>query len=209
MKNNFVLLLLILLISGFGVSCSKSDDNLVVNSNVEEKEELKTVKSVDDESIPPGQMYQKGLVYLQKGDIFNAEKYLIKAIDKDKSYFMGYNFLADYYMNNNHISKSMEYYNKALKCNPKSAKAYAGIGNLYFMEKKPDKAIENLEKAIELNPQYIEVYEPLSRVYMISGDKKNAIATLNKLKKLKPELSKPINITILRMQKAKIKAPSF
>lgn len=103
-----------------------------------------------------------GVVYEKKGMLELAEKEYLKAIKKDKNWYLPYFNLGNLYYKTKDIGKSVEYYKKALKLseNPDVLNnlAYALYTNGEYTE-----ALSYIERAlhIEKKPEYFDTYNKI------------------------------------------------
>lgn len=90
---------------------------------------------------------------IDREDFGEAERKLIKAIEKDPKNESAYSTLGKLYLNIKRFEESIETYNFLLKHYPDNDLYWSNLGQAYHGYKLYDKAIEAYEHAIELDPK--------------------------------------------------------
>ena len=143
-----------------------------------------------------------GEVYMKKGDIDEAEKYLIKAgkLFIQKSQFNEarqsillalkvnpssanpYNTLGIVYRKSGDFHKSIQSYRLALRIDPFDSAVHYNLARACTAAKRNREAIEALEKALELKPDFAEATELKDYLIRLEAgtDSKEAEVILNK-----------------------------
>ena len=106
-----------------------------------------------------------GYFYAAKRNFSQAEKYFLKALNKDPLNGEIMFFLALTYMDDGKFDKAIQYFSKLTEINPQASDAFFFLGNAY--DKKGDfaNAEKNLLKAIELNPEHLRAMNYLGYLY--------------------------------------------
>ncbi|HWP90972.1 MAG TPA: hypothetical protein VNN20_02075 [Thermodesulfobacteriota bacterium] len=95
-----------------------------------------------------------GIVYGIKGDLVNAERWFIKAINLDPSYWRSYYHLGVIYVirgdngDPSAYKKAEQYLQRTVRIYPKFGRAYLVLAKLYMRFGERDKARENAQKAL-------------------------------------------------------------
>ncbi len=98
-----------------------------------------------------------GEVYLLKGDVEKAQKYIKKVLDNNPANeHLAYN-MGEIYFSKNKIDDAIHYYELSKKINPEWGKPYLKLGYAYLNKGNFEKAKENLRKFIEVDPDSPEV----------------------------------------------------
>jgi tetratricopeptide (TPR) repeat protein len=97
----------------------------------------------------------KGIVYYKQGNIKEAEKYLLKALEIERDNDAIYNNLGAVYLAQNNYSKAEKTFLKSLKINPNQEEAYYNLGLIYETEGRIEEAYEMYQRALNVNPNYL------------------------------------------------------
>ena len=92
------------------------------------------------------------VVFSQLGDDDKAIKLLIKAIEKDPDYMLGYFNIGISYNEIGEYEKAREYLLKGLEIDDEYDPIYSSIAWGYSQERKHKEALRYLQKAIKINP---------------------------------------------------------
>lgn len=151
---------------------------------------LKIVKEkVEDLSV--GELNDKGMLYLSRGMLNEAEEFFKRAIDLDYNYAIAHNNLAVIYLNRGFYKDAIRELRIAIQLKPDYAEAYNNLGAAYFQCQKYTEAKWSFEKALEIKPDYKEAKENLdyiSQRLIKSSNKTNKNIITNKDSKKKSKL---------------------
>lgn len=106
----------------------------------------------------------KALIQLERGNLEEAEKLLLKSIELDPNYSNAYNNLGTLCGQRSEHDQAIKYFKKAIAVDPEMGEAYLNCATSYFMMKDIEKAIQYLEKAqkrgAKPNPALLEALGP-------------------------------------------------
>jgi tetratricopeptide (TPR) repeat protein len=137
---------------------------------------VKIVKR-DNEKESPAELNDRGMLYLSRGMLNEAEEYFKQAIELDPDYPIAYNNLAVVYLRRGFYKDAVKELRVATQLKPDYAEAYNNLGVAYFQLQKYTEAKWSFEKAISINPNYAEPQknlEILSQKLIISTGKNDA-----------------------------------
>jgi eukaryotic-like serine/threonine-protein kinase len=119
-------------------------------------------------SLPEG--YRSlGRYYMFIGDLQNAEAALIKAVDLNPRFAIGYRTLAWLKYQQGDYKESMEWANRALLLVPVDTETLLLIGQLHTYERRYTAAMATLQRAVEIEPDYGRGYYNLGLAYQKLG----------------------------------------
>lgn len=106
-----------------------------------------------------------GVVYYKKGNYELAEKEFLKALKKDKNFYLAYFNLANLYYKKGNLEKSIEYFKKALELN-RNDDVLNNLAYVYIELKDCKNAKYYLSqlKNIESRPEYKDTYEKFTQI---------------------------------------------
>jgi serine/threonine protein kinase/tetratricopeptide (TPR) repeat protein len=115
-------------------------------------------------SLPEG--YRSlGRYYMFIGDLQNAEACLVRAVDLNPRFAIGYRTLAWLKYQQGDYGESMEWANKALQLVPTDTETLLLIGQLHTYERRYTAAMATLQRAVEIEPDYGRGYYNLGLAY--------------------------------------------
>jgi len=110
-------------------------------------------------TTPQNPLFNLGLVYYQKKDYQNAEKYFLDCLkyykdgfQKDPTYIKALYHLGQIYIESERIPEAIGVLEKAAEDAPESAQLYFSLGNAYVLANDNEKAFHAYNKVIELAP---------------------------------------------------------
>ncbi|MBF0484025.1 MAG: glycosyltransferase family 39 protein [Candidatus Omnitrophica bacterium] len=109
--------------------------------------------------------FYKALVYQDKNDIENAEKFYFASLHGSRVDWQVYNNLGLINIKRNEFDKAGEFFEKANAVNPQSSIINTNIGYLYFKKNDLIKAEKYCLEAIHFNPFWIQPKILLAQVY--------------------------------------------
>lgn len=153
---------------------------------------IKVVKR-EEERESPTELNDKGMMYLSRGMLNEAEEYFKRAIEMDSNYPIAHNNLAVIYLRRGFYKDAIKELRIATQLKPDYAEAYNNLGVAYFQCQKYTEAKWSFEKAIAINPNYAEPrknLEILSKNLISSAGKKDTRKTVvrNSVKKSSKKL---------------------
>jgi serine/threonine protein kinase/tetratricopeptide (TPR) repeat protein len=110
-----------------------------------------------------------GRYYMFSGDLKNANKTLLKCIDIDPRYAIGYRTIAWLKDWQGDFEDALDWAKRALELAPTDLETLLLISLLYLELKKYTLAMATLQRAIELGPDYGRAYFMLGQVYKKLG----------------------------------------
>lgn len=153
----------------------------VVEKTVESIQDWMTKKKpIDDKSshdrmLEAKSLFRKAEVYLGRGDMENAEKYLLQALSIDEGNKDVNKKLAMLYLKQEKYPKAELIYLKLIESGTKDAAVYSNLGLTLYQEGRHDVAIKAYQKAIELDPKRAARYANIGQIYYEVKDIHNAI----------------------------------
>lgn len=109
---------------------------------------------------------------------------LNKALNKNPSYAIAYEGIAEIYMATSELDKAMLNINLALDISPLSPNHHFTKGNIYFLNKDYKNAITYLDECLKIDPNFTLAIETKLACFMLLNDKlnfKNYIASMPQL----------------------------
>lgn len=128
------------------------------------------------EELNVGELNDRGMLYLSKGMLNEAEELFKQAIKLDPNYAIAHNNLAVIYLKKGFYKEAIKELRIATQLKPDYAEAFNNLGVAYFQRQKYTEAKWSFEKALEINPNY---EEPKKNLAILS---KNLISNSNKPK---------------------------
>jgi len=138
-------------------------------------------------------------IYIQKGDLDEAEKLLFQALKIKPDYAEGLNTLGTVYLRKGKYSIAQELFEKAIYFKPEHPEAHSNLAIVYAINKRYDDAEKEFKIAIRIKPNFLKAYLNLSRMYIIQGRLDEAESLLSRAKLIKEdgkELSEVINLLV-------------
>ena len=124
-----------------------------------------------------------GLTYANTGELDEAVRYTLAALQLEKSY-TGFHNLGLIYANKREYMKAVDAYKQALDLNPTSYRAWYQLGLVYASDLKFPEAVEAYEKVLELNPRFTDAFLGLGSAHYWAGDKGAAAEQVKKLREM-------------------------
>ena len=117
---------------------------------------------------------QQAILYHQKGDLKNAEKYYKRVISLDSNISDTYANLGLIYQTWNNINEAKIYYKKAIYRKTKNIDIYNRLGYIYQQDKNIIEAKIYYKKSLEINSNQFGIYINLGNIYKENNDFINA-----------------------------------
>ena len=102
--------------------------------------------------------YNRGTVYVDKGDFDAAIQDFDKAIDLNPEYAEAYNNRGAAHHKKDDFDAAIQDFNTSIGLNPEDAEAYYNRGIAYTRKGKVDRTIQDFNTSIDLNPKYATAY---------------------------------------------------
>lgn len=106
----------------------------------------------------PGYYIAQAEADMEREDFPEAERKLIKAIEKDPKNESAFNVLGRLYLSSKRYEEAVETYKFLLKAHPENDTYWSNLGQAYHGNKLYDQAVEAYERAIELAPDNAKRY---------------------------------------------------
>ncbi|MCK4710661.1 MAG: tetratricopeptide repeat protein [Gammaproteobacteria bacterium] len=101
-----------------------------------------------------GPLANKGIIYVKQKKQDKAEKYFLKALDRNENLVQVRNHLAVIYRKQGKFSQAKDMLDAAIATDPYYANAYYNLGILYELYLQiPEKALENYQLYLDLKKQ--------------------------------------------------------
>lgn len=136
------------------------------------------------------QLLKEAVELHRSGNLLNAERLYLDAIEKGLDHEVAFLNLAVIYKNSERKMKAIEMNEKALSINPKCTIAYSNLGNLQRELGNLDQALTHTLKSLELDPDNRLGYLTLGVIYRDLGKFEQAIEVM--LKSLKYKQDDPV-----------------
>lgn len=124
--------------------------------------------------------------YLKKGELDNAIKYYLMAVELDPYFAPAHYGLGNAYRAKGLAENAIEQYARAIRLNPDYAEAHINLGILYKSAGQLEKAIEHYSRAIKIMPDSPDAHYNIGNAYLLSGQIESAIEHYEQAISLKP-----------------------
>src|SRR5271155_650389 len=131
-------------------------------------------------------LYDRGKIYLSKGDKKNAIDDFSAAIEKRPRFQPPYIMLAQAYFEAGEPAKGIAELKAALDVDPDSAVAHLNLANAYHHQNDDTHALGEYDEAIRLQSSAV-AYEGRGSVYLLKGQPDRAVSDLSAAIALKPD----------------------
>jgi len=111
-----------------------------------------------------------GVLYFQKGNYVEAEKYLLMCNEKTANSALVHNNLSNVYLKLRNLKGAIHHLKELIKLQPFNASAHYNLGMLMFQNKKYDEASILMLKATTINPKYVNAHIALTKIYGETGN---------------------------------------
>jgi tetratricopeptide (TPR) repeat protein len=119
--------------------------------------------------------YEKGNIFMDKGDYSNSIKEFQEAVKLDKNFVYAIDHLAVSYRRQENYKKAIKYYQRSLDIFPEGDLALLNIAAAYLLLKDYDYSLKYYSKLIFFYPESPEGYYGAAKVYFIKSDFENAL----------------------------------
>lgn len=114
---------------------------------------------------------EAGQMYLDAGNLRQAEELLKQATGLDPNNVRSFQELASLYQKTNQLSRALQMYKRIGEIEPANPISYAGVGMLSVQLQQIEDAERAFRKLIALAPQNPSGYHHLARMYLASNSK--------------------------------------
>jgi tetratricopeptide (TPR) repeat protein len=128
--------------------------------------------------------YNRGWLYLAKGDLQMAERDYSKAILLDRNHFEAYNNRGLVFFKMEKYTQAIRDFDKAIRLNPRDVDGYCNRGSSYFQWNRMDLALRDYNKGLEINPNDADLYYNRGIVFLEKGQKPEAMKDFQKAARL-------------------------
>ena len=128
--------------------------------------------------------YNRGWVYVYKGDLNKAEKDYSKAIENKKRNEDAYYNRGLVYIKMKKYQQAINDFSEVIKLKPKAVDAYCNRGNANFQLGKADLALKDYNAALKIDPKDADLYFNRGVVYLAKGQKNKSQADFKKAAQL-------------------------
>lgn len=160
-------------------------DNLGEAESIETDEE-KLKRLLIAYSKNPGEYFNLGWFYREKGDYEKAEVVFKEAIELNPEDNGAYRALERCYWDQGKYDMTEEMYKKAVELNPNNDSLYVGLGICYKDQMRFDESEEMFRRAVEINPENDIACFELGRCYNGPGNYSKAAALLERAIEISP-----------------------
>ncbi|MGC9007346.1 MAG: tetratricopeptide repeat protein, partial [Sulfurihydrogenibium sp.] len=134
----------------------------------------------------PEAYFERGKVYLQKGEFEEAQKDLEQAVKLNPKLKEAYSLLAQIELIHGNDEKALEYLNKVSN-QEGDDRYYYSLGKIFYNAGKYSQAIEQFNKTLEKNKYFVDAYVYKAHSLAHLGQYEEAIENLRKAVILVPE----------------------
>ncbi len=124
--------------------------------------------------------YNRGWLYLDKGDLQMAERDYSTAILLDKNHLEAYYNRGLVFAKMNEYTQAIRDFDEAIRLNPADVDAYCNRGSSYFQLNKMDPALRDYNKGLEIDPYDADLYYNRALVFLEKGQKPEAMKDFQK-----------------------------
>jgi len=145
--------------------------------------------SQQEHAFLPIRQYVEAAKLKENNENQKAIELLTNAVEKDKSFSLGYSLLGDIYQDMQYYSRSASSYENAIQINPWSFHDHFNLGKVYYAIGRFTQAREAYLKAIAVTPDSFEANTGVARSCYKIQDYKNALIYANKANEIEPARS--------------------
>ncbi|MDP8240972.1 MAG: tetratricopeptide repeat protein [Candidatus Hatepunaea meridiana] len=137
--------------------------------------------------------YNRGTVYVKKGDYDHAISDFNRAIQIDPNLAMAYYNRGTVYVKKGDYDLAITDYNRAILIDPNDVATYCNRGSAYVDKGDYDQAIVDYNRAIQIDPNGAIVYYNRGNAYKNKGDYDQAIVDYNSAIQIDPNYADAYN----------------
>lgn len=130
--------------------------------------------------------YNRGIVWLNKGQYDNAIADFTKIIEHNQTYALAYLTRGSAWYFKGQYDKAIADYNRTIEITPAHGDGYYSRGLVWFHKGHYDNAIEDYTKAIEFKPRFIQAYYNRCYAFEAQGQLRKAISDILRFIQLVP-----------------------
>jgi len=142
------------------------------------------MKANPDSSKP---VHELGYFLFQKGELKEAEKWLLKAAEMNSWDVSAFHHLGKLYLTLNQTEDAFTYFKKAMAINPRDVTRAVYFGTILLEKRMTGEAIRIFDKALSINKDDLKLKERIADICMEKGAKKHAADLLEAIAKSDPE----------------------
>ena len=128
--------------------------------------------------------YNRGCLYLAKGDLQVAERDYSKAILLDKNHFEAYYNRGLVFFKMKKYTQAIRDFDNAIRLNSRDVDGYCNRGSSYFQLNRMDLALRDYNKGLKINPNDADLYYNRGIVFLEKGQKPEAMKDFQKAARL-------------------------
>lgn len=133
--------------------------------------------------------YMLSKIYLELGDIKQAENYAVIALKIDPYYAEVYHTLGLIYEKQGKVEEAAWHFEKAFLVNPNLVEPMQNLEDLYERIGKPSQTLKVFERALDKYGDNLIILERVGRLYLKRNKEKEALDVAEKMIRLDPETS--------------------
>ena len=130
--------------------------------------------------------YDLGVVFNERGKIYDAIREYEKAIELDPNYAEPHNNLGNVFMSQEKIDDAIREYKKAIGIDPFYTNAHYNLGIVFMKQGEFDNAIREYQRAIEIDPDFAQPHYNLGIVFANQEKFDDAIRAYEKAIEIDP-----------------------
>jgi len=132
--------------------------------------------------------HQLGLIYLDQGEIEQAESCFLKQLERTKDGQQCLVKIADAFSHRGYYELAIKFWEQLQDSAPHLPDSYIGLAEIYEKQNKIEEAIKEYQRAVVLSPLVYEWHFKLGTLYALKGDKR-AESELKTALRLNPRAS--------------------
>jgi tetratricopeptide (TPR) repeat protein len=137
--------------------------------------------------------YDRGVMFLNRGDNDTAIAEYTEAIRIDPNYAVAYNDRGLAYNNKGDYDRGIADCTQALRIDPNLANAYGNRGLAYINKGDNDRGIADCTQALRIDPNIANIYNNRGWAYINKGDNDRGIADCTQAIRIDPNLANAYN----------------
>jgi len=129
-------------------------------------------------------LYNRGCLYLAKGDLHMAERDHSKAILLDKNHMEAYYNRGLVFVEMKKYTQAIRDFSEAIRLSPRDVDAYCNRGSSYLQLNKMDLALRDYNHGLKIDPNDADLYYNRALVFFEKGQKPEAMKDFQKAARL-------------------------
>lgn len=147
-------------------------------------------KALELKPEEPSYLLTRGILWLRKLDLFEAEKVFRSLLKVQPNNAEGQMYLGYVLLKQKRVPEAREWLEKSVKTETSGPESYYYLGLIAQEQNDHQRAVEWLQKAVQLTPSYVHAHVALGASYVKLKDYARAQQELELAVKLNPEESK-------------------